>query len=346
MNVPSPHGYGLLRLGRLSLLWHRRSLMVGLALLAALAAAFVFCLSGDGLGAGQAIATLLGQGDPFQQLLVRELRLPRLLAGLLSGAALGAAGCLMQTLARNRLATPGMVGLDNGATAFAVASIVAVPTSLAPSALALTGAASAAALTFLLAAGAGARGYRFIVVGLGIGALFGALTNLMLARADIDAANAAYPWTVGSLNARPPLAVWLLAGGLALGLPAARLLTRPLTTMRFSDSVAIGLGVRLGAMRIATLALSVALTGLAVAVAGPVGLVALIAPEAARYLGGQHGVPVLNAALAGALLTLLADWLGRTLLAPIEIPVGIVMAVIGAPYLLWIILRQPSGRQP
>jgi iron complex transport system permease protein len=346
MNAPSPHGYGLLRLGRLSLLWHRRSLMVGLALLATLAAAFVFCLSGDGLGAGQAIATLLGQGDPFQQLLVRELRLPRLLAGLLSGAALGAAGCLMQTLARNRLATPGMVGLDNGATAFAVASIVAVPTSLAPSALALTGAASAAALTFLLAAGAGARGYRFIVVGLGIGALFGALTNLMLARADIDAANAAYPWTVGSLNARPPLAVWLLAGGLALGLPAARLLTRPLTTMRFSDSVAIGLGVRLGAMRIATLALSVALTGLAVAVAGPVGLVALIAPEAARYLGGQHGVPVLNAALAGALLTLLADWLGRTLLAPIEIPVGIVMAVIGAPYLLWIILRQPSGRQP
>lgn len=346
MNVPSPHGYGLLRLGRLSLLWHRRSLMVGLALLAALAAAFLFCLTGDGLGPRQALAALLGQGDPFQQLLVRELRLPRLLAGLLSGAALGAAGCLMQTLARNRLATPGMVGLDNGATAFAVASIVAVPTSLAPSALALTGAASAAALTFLLAAGAGARGYRFIVVGLGIGALFGALTNLMLARADIDAANAAYPWTVGSLNARPPLAVWLLAGGLALGLPAARLLTRPLTTMRFSDSVAIGLGVRLGAMRIATLALSVALTGLAVAVAGPVGLVALIAPEAARYLGGQHGVPVLNAALAGALLTLLADWLGRTLLAPIEIPVGIVMAVIGAPYLLWIILRQPSGRQP
>ncbi|WBG63314.1 FecCD family ABC transporter permease [Pseudomonas citronellolis] len=346
MNAPSPHGYGLLRLGRLSLLWHRRSLMVGLMLLAALAAAFLFCLTGDGLGPRQALAALLGQGDPFQQLLVRELRLPRLLAGLLSGAALGAAGCLMQTLARNRLATPGMVGLDNGATAFAVASIVAVPTSLAPSALALTGAATAAALTFLLAAGAGARGYRFIVVGLGIGALFGALTNLMLARADIDAANAAYPWTVGSLNARPPLAVWLLAGGLALGLPAARLLTRPLTTMRFSDSVAIGLGVRLGAMRIATLALSVALTGLAVAVAGPVGLVALIAPEAARYLGGQHGVPVLNAALAGALLTLLADWLGRTLLAPIEIPVGIVMAVIGAPYLLWIILRQPSGRQP
>ncbi|MFR0690565.1 FecCD family ABC transporter permease [Enterobacterales bacterium AE_CKDN230030158-1A_HGKHYDSX7] len=342
----APPGHGVLRIGRLSLLWHRRSASVGLVLAALLFLAFVFCLTSGDLGMGDALAALLGQGDRMQTLLVRELRLPRLLAGLLSGAALGAAGCLMQTLARNRLATPGMVGIDNGATAFAVASIVAVPTTLAPSALALSGAATAAALTFVLAAGAGARGYRFIVVGLGVGALFGAATNLMLARADIDAANAAYPWTVGSLNARPALAVWLLAGGLALGLPLAKLLARALMLMRFSDSVAIGLGVRLSAMRAATLALSVTLTGLAVAVAGPVGLVALIAPEMARYLGGRHGVPVLNAALAGALLTLLADWLGRTLLAPVEIPVGIVMAVIGAPYLLWIILRQPAGRQP
>lgn len=347
MTVPTaPPGHGVLRTGRYSLLWHRRSATVGMALAAMLLLSLVFCLTSGDLGMGEALAALLGRGDEMQTLLVRELRLPRLLAGLLSGAALGAAGCLMQTLARNRLATPGMVGIDNGATAFAVASIVAVPTTLAPSALALSGAATAAALTFVLAAGAGARGYRFIVVGLGIGALFGAATNLMLARADIDAANAAYPWTVGSLNARPALAVWLLAGGLALGLPLAKLLARALMLMRFSDSVAIGLGVRLSAMRAATLALSVALTGLAVAVAGPVGLVALIAPEVARYLGGRHGVPVLNAALAGALLTLLADWLGRTLLAPVEIPVGIVMAVIGAPYLLWIILRQPAGRQP
>ena len=341
-----PTGNGLLRLGSISILWHRRSLRVGCILLVLLAAAFLGCLAGGDLTLGQTLDALLGKGDAFQQLLVRELRLPRLFAGLLSGAALGAGGCLMQTLARNRLATPGIVGLDNGATAFAVASIVAVPTSLAPSALALTGAATAAVLTFALAAGAGARGYRFVVVGLGVGAIFGALTNLMLARADIDAANAAYPWTVGSLNARPTTAVWLLAGGLAIGLPLARIVTRSLRLMQFSDSVAINLGVRLPLMRAATLGISVVLTGLAVAVAGPVGLVALIAPEAARYLGGRHGVPVWNAALCGALLTLIADWLGRWLLAPIEIPVGIIMAIIGAPYLLWIILRNPDGRQP
>ncbi len=342
----APSGHGLLRVGRLSLLWHRRSLWAGVLLIALSTITALARLVGDGVTLGQTFAALTGHADPLQQLLVMQLRVPRLLAAIFSGAALGTAGCLMQTLARNRLATPGMVGLDNGATAFAVASIVAVPTSLAPSALALVGAATAAALTFVLAAGSGTRGYRFIVVGLGVGAIFGALTNLMLARADMDAANAAYPWTVGSLSARPPLAVALLAGGLAIGLPLAKLLAGRLSVMRFADCVAIGLGVRIGLMQVGTLALSVALTGLAVAVAGPVGLVALIAPEAARYLGGRHGVPVLNAAWAGALLTLVADGVGQRLLAPSEIPVGIVMAVIGAPYLLWIILRQPAGKQP
>ncbi|HDS0918429.1 TPA: iron ABC transporter permease [Pseudomonas putida] len=337
-----PQGYGLIRFDQCSLLLDIRALWAGSILLTLIGVATLFCLVGDGITAREVLATLVGQGDPIQQLLVYQLRLPRLMAGLLSGAALGAAGCLMQTLARNRLATPGMVGLDNGATAFAVASIVAVPTSLAPSALALTGAATAAALTFVLAAGSSARGYRFIVVGLGIGALFGAITNLMLARADMDAANAAYPWTIGSLNARPTQAVWLLALGLAVGLPMARSLGHSLALMRFSDSVAITLGLRMRETRVATLGLSVTLTGLAVAVAGPLGLVALIAPEIARYLNRWRGVPVLNAAWCGALLTLIADWLGRTALAPMEIPVGIVMALIGAPYLLWIILRQPN----
>lgn len=340
----APTGYGLFQVGAISILWHQRSFSVGVALLLLSGAAFIVCAAGGDLSLARTLDAVLGHGDRFDQLLVRELRMPRLFAGLLSGAALGVGGCLMQTLARNRLATPGMVGLDNGATAFAVASIVAVPTSLAPSALALSGAATAAALTFLLAAGAGPRGYRFVVVGLGVGALFGALTNLMLARANIDAANAAYPWTVGSLNASPTTAVWLLAGGLAIGLPIAKALTRPLKLMQFSDNVAISLGADLPVARLITLALSVFLSGLAVAVSGPVGLVALVAPEVARYLCGRHGVPVLNAALSGAFLTIIADWLGRWMLAPVEIPVGIVMAVVGAPYLLWIILRNPEGK--
>src|SRR5690606_34761954 len=163
-----------------------------------------------------------GLGDPMHVFLIQELRMPRLIAGLATGFALGVAGCLLQTLARNRLATPGIIGIDDGASAFAIASIVAVPTSLAPSFLALWGAAVAAVLVFVLAAGPGARGYRFIVVGIAVGALFGALTNLMLARTGIDSANLAYPWTVGSLNARPPQAIWLLGMSLVFCLPAAK----------------------------------------------------------------------------------------------------------------------------
>ena len=348
MNISSsrpllaPAGHHLLRLGDCSLLLHRRSMVVALllSLLLVAVATWILAAGDDTLTPWKALQAAFGQGEALQVFLIQELRMPRLIAGLLSGAALGASGCLLQTLARNRLATPGVIGIDNGATAFAVASIVAVPTSLAPSALALSGAATAAVLTFALAAGGGARGYRFIVVGIAIGALFGALTNLMLARSDMDAANAAYPWTVGSLNARPADSVLLLGIGLAVGLPLAKLLVNALSLMCFSDNVAIGLGVRLQRMRLLTLALCVWLTALAVAVVGPVGLIALAAPEMARHLGNRHGVPVLNAALSGALMMILADWLGRTLLAPIEIPVGIIAAVVGGPYLLWILLRQ------
>src|SRR5690606_16396336 len=144
-------------------------------------------------------------------------------------------------------------------TAFAVASIVAIPTSLAPSALALVGASTAAALAFGLSAGAGARGYRFIVIGIAIGALFGAVTNLMLARTDMDSANLAFAWTVGSLNTRPMPAVWLLGAGLLLCLPAAKYLGHRLSLMRFSDAVAQGLGVQVRRMRVATLIVCVVL---------------------------------------------------------------------------------------
>ena len=345
-SIKAPSGYWLLAFGSLRVLLDRRGVFaaLGLSLAIVIITGISLASGAAGLSPWTALAAAFGQGEPMHVFLVQELRLQRLIAGLLTGAAFGIGGCLLQTLARNRLATPGVIGIDDGATAFAVASIVAVPTTLAPSALALTGATTAAVLAFGLSAGAGARGYRFIVVGIAVGAVFGALTNLMLARADIDAANVAYPWTVGSLNARPAQAVWLLGAGLLLSLPLVKYLAQRLELMRFSDSVAVGLGVRLKAMRLLTLITTVLLTALAVAVAGPVGLVALAAPEMARYLGGHRGVPVLCSALAGALLMTVADWVGRTWLAPIEIPVGVITAVVGGPYLLWILLRQPARK--
>lgn len=344
-SVPSPQGYWRLawrsRYGANSLLFEQRAVVVNLGLLVTLLLACMLYLS---LGSvkvapGAVLQALLGNADMMANFVVQELRLPRLAAACFTGAAFALAGILMQTLARNRLATPGIIGIDNGATAFAVASIVGVGFSIAPPAMALAGATTAAVLTFGLAAGSGTQGYRFIVAGIGVGAVFGAITQLLLARVAIDTANAAYPWTVGSLNARPISALQLLMLGLGLGLATALALARSLTLLRFKDATASGLGVNIKRRRRKVLLLSVALTALAVAVAGPVGMVGLIGPEIARSLSSSRSVPILAATLSGALVMVLADLAGRTLLAPIEIPVGIVTAVVGGPWLLWILMR-------
>jgi iron complex transport system permease protein len=344
----APSGTWLLAAGSWGVLVPRRA-CAGAAVLAVLVlvAVTVSLTSGTAaVGPVRALAALAGAGEPADVLVVQQLRLPRLRAGLLVGAALGVSGVLLQTLARNRLATPGTVGLDDGATAFAVASVVGVSTSLLPSAMALVGAATAAAVTLALAGGTGTSGYRFVVVGLGVGAVLGAVTNVLLVRAPIDAANAAFPWAVGSLNSRPDAPVVLLAVALAGCLLPALLVGRRLAVLRLSDRVAAGVGVRVHGVRLAALALAVVLAGLAVAVGGPLGLVALVAPEAARAAGGPRGVPVIGSALAGAALVVLADTLGRTVAAPVEVPVGLVTAIVGGPYLVWLLLRAHPRRLP
>jgi len=327
----------------------KRNLIVNLSLMGLL-----LLLTGGSLAIGSAATlsasatfeALLGQGSALDNFVVRELRLPRVVAGIVTGSAFALAGCLMQTVARNRLATPGIVGLDNGATAFAVASVIGTGISLAPPAMALTGAAVAAALTFGLTGSIGVRGYRFLVAGIGVGAVFGAITQLMLTRVSIDAANAAYPWTVGSLNARPAHAVSILSLALLPALLAAIRLTRSLTVMRLSDAVATSLGVSTSRCRLMALSVAVILTGLAVAVAGPVGMVALIGPEFARQISARNTVPVVGATLAGAIVMLAADLLGRVILAPIEVPVGIITALTGSPLLLWILLNPHTRTTP
>lgn len=324
----------------------QRTLLANLILLAALIAAVLAALSMGtvSVAPGEVLRALAGRAtDPMADFVINQLRLSRVMAGLLSGAALAMAGCLMQTLARNRLATPGIIGIDNAATAFAVASVVGTGLALAPSAMALAGAAAATALAFGLAGANGTRGYRFIVAGIGIGAIAGAVTQVMLSRVAIDDANAAYPWTVGSLNARSSQSVSVLAIGLAGGYLSLMAISRALNTLQFSDPVAIALGTRLRRTRTLGLGLSVLLTGLAVSVCGPVGLIALLAPELARTVCRPGKVPLTAAALAGAAFMVVADLLGRTLFSPLEIPVGIITAIVGSPYLLWILLR-PSTR--
>jgi iron complex transport system permease protein len=174
----------------------------------------------------------------------------------------------------------------------------------------------------------------------------GAVTQLMLARAAIDAANQAFAWTVGSLNSRSATSVAVLAVGVAVALPVAVVLGRQVRLLRLADPVVLGLGQRVARVRLAVIATAVVTAGLSVAAAGPLGLVALLAPEIARKAAGPRVVPVVGAALAGALVVLLADLLGRTVAAPLELPAGIVTAVVGGPYLLWLLLTTRTRRMP
>jgi iron complex transport system permease protein len=344
----APPGTWRLALRDRSLLVDRRAATAA-AVLAALVVAAVaagLAIGTASVPLGRTLPAVVGVGEARDVLLVQQLRMPRIAAGLAVGAALGVAGVLLQTLARNRLATPDTVGLNDGATAFAVASVVAVSTTVTPSAFALVGSATAAALAIGLAGGTGQGGYRFLVVGLGVGAALGSVTNLVLARAPIDEANRAFPWTIGSLNSRSPTAVAVLAVALAAVVPVAVVLGRQLRLLRLADAVVTGLGQRVRRVRLAVIAVAVVAAGLSVAVAGPLGLVALVAPEIARKAAGPRVVPVVGSALAGALVVLLADLVGRTVAAPLELPAGLVTAVVGGPYLLWLLLTTRTRRMP
>lgn len=339
-----PKGQWLLAWGEKSMLLDRTAIKRNLWLFLALIVISIICLGVGTLPITpfDVILALLGQGDTMTQFVVNDLRLNRLLAGIYTGAAFSVAGCLMQTVARNRLATPGIIGIDNAAMAFAVASVVGVGISFAPSTMALTGAATATALAFIVAGGSGTRGYRFIVAGLAIGSVSAAISQLLLAQVHIDTANEAYPWTVGSLSGRPEDQIPLIGRITLAGIVASVVLCRRFQLMAFSDAFITALGHTPNRLRFSAVIVAVLLTGFAVALAGPVGLVALVGPEMARSLARHRGLPLLSSALCGAIIMILADLAGRTLLSPIELPVGVVTAVVGGPYLLWILIRKPK----
>ena len=286
------------------------------------------------------VRALAGAGDAGTLLVVRELRLPRALAGLLVGAAFGLSGAILQAVARNPLASPDVLGITQGAAAAAVAGIVlGAGTGLGTPALALAGGLAAALATFLLAWRRGTTGYRIVLVGIGVGALGLAATQYLLVRAQVYEAQRAVLWLVGSLNGRDWAHVRPLAAALAVLAPLAALTFRWLTLLGLGDDTARGLGLRVQGARLALLLVAVALAASATAAAGPVAFVALLAPHAARRLAGLATPPLAGSALAGALAVLASDLAARQLLAPTELPVGVVTGAAGAPFLLLLLAR-------
>ncbi|MEU8382944.1 iron chelate uptake ABC transporter family permease subunit [Streptosporangium sp. NPDC048865] len=299
------------------------------------------------LTATEVIGSLLGTiDDPSLDFVVLGLRLPTAATALAVGLALGASGTIFQHLLRNPLASPDFVGISSGASLAAVTGIVFLQVGgIAIAGLALGGAVASALLMYLLAWRDGVSGYRFILLGIGVAAFFEGLTGFVLTRAQLFEARQAMHWLTGSVGQASDAELRLLLGALVVLLPLATLLQRQLRALELGDDAARGLGVPTEPARAGLLATAVILVALAVAAAGPLVFVALVAgPIANRLLGPATG-GVISAALVGATVLLTADLVAVHLL-PVALPTGVVTGAVGAPYLLWLLAttnRQGAG---
>ena len=285
--------------------------------------------------------------DPAAAFIVRDLRLPRALCAVLAGGALGVSGAIFQSLTRNPLGSPDIVGFTYGAGVGALIVITVLGGSgPAVSAGALAGGTLAALAVYVLAFTRGAAsGHRIVLVGIAISALLLAVIEFLLSRARIEDAQEATRWLLGSLNTRGWEDVWPLLAGLVVLTPAIAAAGRPLRALELGDDAAHGLGVRVERARLALVLLAVALvSGVAVAV-GPVLFVALTAPQIARRIARSPGPALVTAGLTGAVLVLAADIAAQRILPSTPLPVGVMTGALGGLYLMWLLARGwRSGR--
>ena len=290
------------------------------------------------------IQTVLGlpTDNPDYVFVIHTLRLPRVITACFVGMGLAVAGAVMQGLFRNPLAAPDIIGIDAGASLAAVSIIVlfpSLPVSLLPLA-AFAGAFLAALLIYSLSWNNGSSPIRLILVGVGIGMIASALTTLMITFGNIYDVSQALVWLAGSVYGRSWEHITALVPWLVIFLPLSLLLARDLNTLNLGDDLARGLGNPVEWQRGLLLITCVALAGSSVATAGTIGFVGLMAPHVARQLvGTTHEGLIPTSALVGGLIVSLADLLGRSLFAPIELPCGIVTAAVGAPYFLYLLYR-------
>lgn len=321
-----------------------RPRLVAACVLTAVAAFAMFCV---GLAYGDypvpladVVPALWRSGARGTVFVVHEVRLPRALTGVMVGAAFAASGAILQTITRNALASPDMVGINAGATTAVVAGIVlGFGDTLGTPALGLAGGLLGALAVYLLAWRRGSTGFRIVLVGIGVSWMCTSATDYLLTRAKMHQAQEAVGWLVGNLNGRGWEAVRPLGYALALLLPAALLLAGWNRTLQLGDDVARGLGVPVQLARGLLLLVSVALVSFATAAAGPVLFVSLAAPQIAQRLAGLSAPPVLLSACSGALLVSGSDLLARHLLPDADLPVGVVTGAVGAGFLLWLLVR-------
>ncbi|WP_435208826.1 FecCD family ABC transporter permease [Micromonospora sp. bgisy143] len=334
--------------GGLSLRFRPRALAVGLGA-ALLAAGLSLVAMGSGdypLGPADVLRALTGGGSAAEQFIVTELRLPRLVTALLVGAALALGGTLFQSLVRNPLGSPDILGFTQGASTGALVVVVVGGGSLALAGAAVVGGLVTGLVIYALAWRRGVHGYRLVLVGIGVAAILTGVNGYLLTRAPLMDAARAVLWLTGSLdgrgwaNAGPLLAVTAVLTPLVLVgcAPALRM-------MELGDDTASALGVPVRRVRLVLLAAAVLLVSFAAAAAGPVSFVALVAPHVAKRLTRAPGPNLLPSMAVGAALLVGADLVAQRAFAGHQLPVGVVTGVLGGGYLVWLLaVERRAGR--
>jgi iron complex transport system permease protein len=293
------------------------------------------------LSVGQVVGAVFGNGGADAEFIVQTLRLPRALTAVLVGAALGMSGAVFQSIARNPLGSPDIIGFESGAAAGAVLTITVFSgSSLAVAGGAVAGGMVTAVLVYVLAYQRGLAASRLVLVGIGIGFTASAIVDYLITRAQIQDVQRAAVWLTGSLNGRTWDHVRTVGLALLVLAPLIVLAQRALDRLELGDDTAQALGVRVGRTKLFVILLAVGLVALAVAAAGPIVFIAFVSAPIARRMTSSPGACVVPAAFVGGFLTLTADLMARRVLAPTELPVGIATAVIGAPYLMWLLSRR------
>ena len=341
--LPVPSGR-VLRVGPLSLRVRPRVLLVGgillLVLLVIVTASLL--IGSQRLGFADLAAVVTGEARPSLTRSVLGRRLPRALTAALVGALLGMSGAAFQSLSRNPLGSPDIIGFTSGAATAAVFQIVVLGGGMIATAIAaVLGGIVTALIVYLLARRDGITGgLRLVLVGIGVGAVVSAISALLIARADIDDALLAQLWSSGSLTGRGWPHVWATLAALAVVGPVLLRLGRDLALIEMGDDSAHGVGVQVERTRFVAVVVAVAAAAAATAATGPIAFIAFAAGQIARRLAPVPGVLLGLSAIIGAALLAGADLLSQNLDVGLRTPVGLVTSVLGGLYLLWLLARR------
>jgi iron complex transport system permease protein len=317
--------------------------VIAVLVIAALAISVISLGIGDyEVSPPRVVQTMFGDGSRIEELVVMQWRMPRVLLALVLGAALGVSGAIFQSITRNPLGSPDVIGFSTGSYTGALIVLLVIGNRdyYATAGGALVGGIGTAMVVYLLAFKRGVQGFRLIIVGIAISAMLSSVNVWLLLKADLEAAISASVWGAGSLSglgwsqARPVIII------LAVLLVPIALSAYRMPMLEMGDDAAKALGIRAEPTRLGLIVVGVALTALATATAGPIAFVSLAAPQLARRLTQTAGVALLPAAAMGALLLAGADIIAQRAFAPTQLPVGVVTASIGGLYLVWLLARE------